>query len=58
MTKHQPHTIQIQEHQTIRVGDQLNNVQFDEATYQTLAKYQEKQKTKYFSLELVGEFFN
>ncbi len=58
MTKLQPHTIQIFEHQTIRVGDQLNNVQFDEATYQTLAKYQEKQKTKYFSLVYKGIKFS
>ncbi len=52
------HTIQIQEHQTIRVGDQINNVLFDEATYQALAKYQEKQKTKYFSLVYKGIKFS
>lgn len=58
MTKLNAHTIQIYEHQTIRVGDQLNNVLFDEATYQALAKYQEKQKTKYFSFVYKGIKFS
>ncbi|MFK7979378.1 MAG: McrC family protein [Saprospiraceae bacterium] len=58
MPKTYPHTIQIHEHQTIRVGDQLNNILFDQDTYQTLAKYQEKQKTKYFSLVYKGIKFS
>lgn len=53
-----PHTIQVFEHQTVRVGDRLNDILFDETTYQALAKYQEKQKTKYFSLVYKGIKFS
>lgn len=58
MTQLHPHTIQLHEHQTIRVGDQINDVLFDESIYQALAKYQEKQKTKYFSLVYKGIKFS
>ena len=58
MPKIQSNTIQVFEHQTIRVGDQINNVQFDESVFKALAKYHEKQKVKYFSLVYNGIKFS
>ncbi|MEM6316869.1 MAG: hypothetical protein AAF960_04325 [Bacteroidota bacterium] len=47
-------TWQLFEHQTIRVGSSINGILFDEKTFHTLAIYQEKQTTKYFTLVYRG----
>lgn len=52
------HTIQVFEHQTLRVGDVINDSCFDEAAFKALALYQEKQKVKYFSLVYNGVKFS
>lgn len=52
------HTIQVFEHQTIRVGEKINGVVIDESIYKALALYQEKQAIKYFSLVYNGVKFS
>lgn len=58
MRKVTTHTIQVFEHQTLRVGDVINGIRFEEATFKALALYQEKQKIKYFSLVYNGIKFS
>ena len=52
------HIIQVFEHQTLRVGDLINGVCFDEAAFKAMALYQEKQKVKYFNLVYNGVKFS
>lgn len=52
------HTIQIFEHQIIRVGEVINGIVFSKAAFQSLAIYHEKQRTKYFSLVYNGIKFS
>ena len=58
MQKIATHIIQVFEHQTLRVGDLINGVCFDEAAFKAMALYQEKQKVKYFSLVYNGVKFS
>lgn len=58
MKKIATHIIQVFEYQTLRVGDRINDICFDEAVFKALALYQEKQKVKYFSLVYNGVKFS
>ncbi len=58
MRKVARHTIQVFEHQTLRVGAVINGVCFDETAFKALALYQENQKVKYFSLVYNGVKFS
>lgn len=58
MRKIATHTIQVFEHQTLRVGDVINDICFDESAFKALALYQEKQQVKYFSLVYNGVKFS
>lgn len=58
MTTTQLNTIQVFEHQTIRVGEKINGGVVDEQTFKALALYQERQTTKYFSLVYNGVKFS
>ena len=55
---HSQNTIQVFEYQTIRVGDMVNGIRFEETAFRALAIYQEKQAVKYYSLVYNGVKFS
>ena len=58
MQKKYPYTIQVFEHQTIRIGDEINGVVFTEFHFNALTKFSERIKSKYYTLIYKGVKFS
>lgn len=52
------HLLQVFEHQTLRVGDELNGCTFSKKHFHTLTRYSEKHGGKYYSLLFNGVKFS